>query len=100
MATFGMLNSANTINMIQQKLAALRSAFEDIEDVYLWLSAYTVTDLEAAPLSWAAADAQAVLNALADANDLYQVGLGTTGFPLASLPYNFFASQRMITGSR
>ena len=100
MAMFGQLNASMTIQQVQQKLAALFSALEDLEDVYKWLSAYAVADLEAAPLSLAAADAQAILNAFADAHDLYMTAQGTTGFPTATLPYNFLASMRMITGAR
>jgi hypothetical protein len=97
---FGQLNPGTTATLISQKLAALRDAFEDIEDVYQWMSAYTLSDLEAPPLAMDPDDAQAILNALADAHDLYQTGLGTTGFPTATPPYNFFASMRMITGAR
>lgn len=97
---FGQLNSGTTVTLISQKLAALRAACEDVEDVYQWLSAYTLSDLEASPLAWDPDDAQAILNALADAHDFYQTGLGTTGFPTATPPYNFFASMRMITGAR
>lgn len=99
-AMFGQLNPALTVQQVQAKLVALRSAFEDLENVYQWTSAYALADLEAAPLSLSASDAQDLLNAIADAHDLYQTALGTTGFPTATLPYNFFASMRMITGAR
>lgn len=97
---FGQLNPNQTVLQIQNKLAALRAAFEDVEDVYLWLSAYALADLESAPLNLAADDAQDLLNALADAHSLWMTAQGVTGFPTATLPYNFFASMRMITGAR
>lgn len=100
MAMFGQLNASMTIQQVQQKLSALFQAMEDMENVYQWLSAYALADLEAAPLNMAAADAQALLNAAADAHDLYMTALGTTGFPTAALPYDFCASMRVITGAR
>jgi hypothetical protein len=100
MAMFGQLNQGATVQLIQQKFATMFNALEDLERVYLWLSAYSLSDLEAAPLNLPAADAQMVLNALADFNDWLQTGQGTNGFPLPSLPYNFFASMRMVTGPR
>ena len=100
MAMFGQLNASMTVQQVQQKLSALFQAFEDLENVYQWLSAYAVADLEAAPLNLPAADAQAILNAAADAHDLYMTALGTTGFPTAALPYNFCASMRAVNGAR
>jgi hypothetical protein len=97
---FGQLNQQLTIQQMQAKLAALRAAFLDCENIYEWLSAYALSDLEAAPLNLSADDGQAVLNAFADAHQLWMTAQGTTGFPAATLPYNFMASQRMITGSR
>ena len=100
MAVFGQLNPSSVVNQLQQKLAVLFKAFEDLEDAYQWSSAYSLSDLEGAPFSFPAADAQDILNALADAHDLYQTALGTAGFPTATLPYNFTASMRVITGPR
>lgn len=97
---FGRLNQSVTVGQIQQKLVALRSAFEDYEDSYQWLSAYALADLEAAPLSLPATDAQAILNSLADAHDLWMTAQGVSGWPTATLPYNFMASQRMVTGAK
>ena len=71
MATFGQLNAGTVVSQLQNKFAALFRAMEDLEDAYQWSSAYALADLEAAPLSLSAADAQSVLNALADAHDLY-----------------------------
>lgn len=100
MAMFGQLNASVTIQQVQQKFSAMFNAMEDLEDIYLWMSAYTITDLEGPPFSLPAADAQMILNALADVHDWYQTGQGTAGFPLPALPYNFFASMRAVTGAR
>jgi hypothetical protein len=100
MPMFGQLNSSQTVNIIQQKLVALRSAFEDCEDTYQWLSGYALADLEGAPLNLPSDDAQAILNAFADTHDLWMTSQGVAEFPTATLPYNFMASQRMIPGAR
>lgn len=97
---FGQLNAGMTVTQLQQKFSTLFSAMEDLEDAYQWVSAYAAGDLEGPPLNLDPGDAQAVLNALADAHDLYQTALGTAGFPLAQTPYNFLASMRVITGAR
>lgn len=100
MAVFGQLNPAMTVSQMQAQLAALRQAFTDVEATYQWLAGYAAADLEAAPLSFDAADAGAVLAAFADCHDLWMTAQGTTGFPTATLPYNFFATIRAITGAR
>lgn len=96
MPVFGGITQAYIVNNAQAKLAALRRALEDCENFYQWLSAYSLPDLEAAPLGMAAADAQDILNAFADAHGMYV--LYTGGTPAAQLPYNFGASQRAVTG--
>jgi hypothetical protein len=100
MAMFGQLNAGQTLQQMQAKLSALVSSFEDCENVYQWLSAYSLNDLEAAPLSLPSGDAQDILNAFADVHNLWMTAQGTPGFPSATLPYNFTASQRMIIGAR
>ena len=100
MAVFGQLNASLVVQQMQQKLSALLEAFEDCDNAYQWLSAYAAGDLEEAPLSFDAGDAQAILNAFADVHDLYQTAQGTTGFPTAELPYNFLASMRVVMGPR
>jgi hypothetical protein len=97
---FGQLNPSLIVNQLQMKFDALFSALEDLESAYQWSAAYSLSDFEAAPLSFPAADGQDVLNALADAHDLYQTALGTSGFPTATPPYNFLASMRVVTGAR
>ena len=100
MPMFGQLSPGSTVAQIQQKISALITAFEDLEDAYQWSSAYALSDWEAAPMNFPSADAQDILNAVADAHDLYQTAQGTTGFPTASLPYNFLASMRAMIGAR
>ena len=100
MAVFGQLNPSSVVGQLQMQFAALFAAFEALEDSYRWSSAYALSDLEAAPFSFSSTDGQDILNALADAHDLYQTALGTTGFPTATPPYNFTASMRMVTGPR
>ncbi len=97
---FGQLNPSLTAQQIQQKLDALFTAFEELERAYLWSAAYSLTDFENPPLSYASDDGQDILNALADAHDLYQTALGTGGFPTATLPYNFTASMLKLIGPR
>lgn len=91
------ITSAYVVNNAQAKLAALRSALDDVKDFYLWLSAYSAADLEAAPVSLDATSAQAIFNAFADANELYTLYTGG-GLGTYTLPYNFSASQRVVIG--
>lgn len=86
------------VNNAQAKLAALRRAFEDCEDFYQWLSAYAPADLEAAPVNMDSVSAQAIFNAFADVHQEYMTRRGTDGFPTATLPYNFSASQNVVIG--
>lgn len=97
---FGQLNPTLSVQQIQVALSNLINSFNEVEDIYLWMSAYSITDLESLPFSLPVDDAQAILNALADAHSLHQTALGTAGFPTATLPYNFFASMRAVTGPR
>lgn len=91
------------VNNAQTRLAALRRALEDCHDYYQWLTAYSATDLEAAPVSLDTVSAPAIYSAFADADALYQ--LYTTG-ALTSPPsgyttpgtYKFGASQRVVIG--
>jgi hypothetical protein len=97
------ITSAFIVNNAQAKLAALRNALRDCDNFYQWLKTYTVTDLEAAPISMDAVSAQDLFNAFADADALYQ--LYTTG-ALAAPPsgyttpgtYIFGVSQRVVIG--
>lgn len=98
MAVFGQITAQNVYTSAVARGEALLEALEAWEDVYLWVSQNSLADLEAPPLNFPAADAQAVQNAASDAHDFYQTGEGTAGFPTATLPYNFLASIRAIVG--
>jgi hypothetical protein len=95
MAIFGGISQAYVTNNAQAKLLALRRALEDVTDFHSWLAAYSSADLVA--LGFTAADAGAILSAFADASELATL---YNGGALGSytLPYNFSASQRVITG--
>lgn len=93
------ITEAYVTNNAQSKLVALRDALEDVENFYLWLSAYTLSDLES--LGFSSNDGQAILNAFADANAMYQIYM--TGQPPGSYPqpasdYVYATSQRVVIG--
>lgn len=91
------ISEVYVVNNAQNKLIALRNALQACQNFYTWLSAYAVTDLEAAPISMDSVSAQAIFNAFADASELNKIynggALGTY-----TLPYNFSASQQVIIG--
>lgn len=97
------VNTSQVVTIAQSRLTALRNALEDCHDMRQWLAAYAAADLEAAPVSLDATSANALLNAFADADALYQ--LYNTG-ALTSPPqgyttpgtYQFGASQRVVIG--
>lgn len=95
MAIFGGISQAYVTNNAQAKLSALRRALEDAADMHQWLAAYSSADL--VTLGFTQADADQILAALADANELHVLynggALGTY-----TLPYNFSASQRIVIG--
>lgn len=90
------------INNAQAKLSALRNALEACENMHQWLAGVALADLEAAPLSFTASDAQAILTALADADALYQIylsGQAPATYPqVTGTPYPYGASQRAVIG--
>lgn len=91
------ITESNVTSNAQARLMTLRYALESAENFYLWISNYSASDLEAAPLGLDSASAQALLNAFADAHELYNL---YNGGALGSytLPYNFSASQSVIIG--
>lgn len=97
MAVFGGITTSNVTTGAQARLMTLRRALEAAEDFYQWLSAYTAADLEAAPITLSAADAQDLMTAFADAHELYVLFTGG-GLGTYTLPYNFSASMRKIIG--
>ena len=95
MPIFGGITQVNATTNAQARLSALRMALEAAADFYNWLSAYSQSDLET--FGYTAADAEALLSAFADANELY-VLYGGGGLGSYTLPYNFSASQRAVIG--
>jgi hypothetical protein len=84
---------------VQAKLVNLHNALADVTSLYQWLSAYAVTDLET--LGFAAADAQDVFNAVADASavaTMYNTGQPPSTYPQASSAYTYATSQRVVMG--
>jgi hypothetical protein len=89
------ITSAYVNNNVQTKLLALRQALSNVNDLYLWLSAYAQSDL--VTLGFTAADAADIFNAVTDAHELYVLYTGG-GVGTYTLPYNFSASQRIVIG--
>lgn len=96
MTIFGGISQSNISTNAQARLMSLRMALEAANDYYQWISAYSLTELEA--IGYTATDAQALLSAFADAAQLYNLYSGGTLGNSYSLPYNFSASQRIIIG--
>jgi hypothetical protein len=95
MAIWGPITQLNISSGAQSRLMALRDALEGVADFYSWLSIYAVPDLVA--VGFAQADAQAIFNAAADANELHTLYIGGA-LGTYTLPYNFSASQRVVIG--
>jgi hypothetical protein len=91
------ITTSNVTSNAQARLMQLRYALEACENFYEWISNYAASDLEAAPVSLDSVSAQALLNAFADAHELY-VLYGGGGLGSYTLPYNFSASQSVIIG--
>ena len=83
----------------QSRLAALRAALNDSRDFYLWLSAYSSSDLVA--LGFTQADADDIFSAMADANALneyYINGAPPGTYPQPASNYVYSNSQRIVIG--
>lgn len=93
--TGGVVTQQVVASNAQFLLLQHRAALEAVADFHAWLAAYSSADLVA--LGFSSADAQALLNAFADANEEAVLhnggGLGTY-----TLPYNFSASQDAVIG--
>lgn len=96
MAIFGTITQDNVATGAQSRLMTLRRALEAVADFYTWISAYTAADLVA--LGFTEADAEALLSAFADANELASLYNGNALDSSYTLPYNFSTSQRKIIG--
>jgi hypothetical protein len=93
------ITEAYVTNNAQAKLATLRNALEDLENFYLWLSNYALSDLE--NLGFNANDGQQILNSMADANAMYQIyttGQAPSTYPQVTSPYTYATSQRLVIG--
>ena len=84
-----------TVN-VQNKLAAHRRALEDLADVYAWSSGVAASDLVA--IGFSAADAQSLLNAIADAHGEYMIHTTGTDPRNPPAPYIYAASQNALLG--
>jgi hypothetical protein len=99
-------NAANTnpgvlIANVVQELKNHRAALDALNDRYAWSSGISAADLQAAPISMTAADANALLAAIADAHAEYLIH--TTGtdpsHPPAGPAYVYAASQNQVIGA-
>lgn len=100
MFTNGM-TQAQILASVQGKLNNLANAFEDINKLYRWSSSLAAADLEAAPLSFSAADATAIQTAINDAHAEFMIH--TTGqapgtYPQVTGPYTYGTSQSALLG--
>jgi hypothetical protein len=87
------------VQAVQSRLVTLRNALDAAVQLQGWASAVAVTDLEG--IGFTAADAQALLSAIADANALAQIyltGLPPSTYPQPASAYVYAASQRAIIG--
>lgn len=99
MAVFGGITEAQVIQLVTAKLLALRTALNDVADMHEWTAGLSEGDLVA--IGFAAADADDILGAAADANAVAQIY--TTGLPPGSYPqpgsaYVYAASQAKVIG--
>lgn len=90
------LTQQQVTNEVQQVLRNLRTALEAAQDLYGWSSTIAPSDLVA--LGYVQADAQAILDAAADANSLAILYNGGVFDPIGTGTYNFSASNRRVIG--
>lgn len=95
------LNSGVIVNQAIAALKSHRQALNALNDLYSWSSGITPADLEAAPYNMTAADANALLSAIADAHAEYMIhatGQPPGTYPQASSAYVYSASQNQVVG--
>lgn len=93
------LTAAVVAGNVQQRLIALRSALEGVQDLAGWSSGVSAADLEA--IGFSAADAATLLSAIADAAalaDIYATGLPPSSYPQPASAYVYANSQRAVVG--
>lgn len=94
------LSQAQVVQLVQQKLSALREALNEVKDLYGWTSGITPTDFATAS-GYTLTDAGSVMAAIADANALasyYNTGEPPGSYPQAAAAYIYGASQRAVIG--
>jgi hypothetical protein len=93
------MTSSQIMSIIQEGLGAHRAALERLQEIYAWTSSITAADLTGAPLNMPAADANAILAAVADAHGEYLIHTAGSdpNHPIAP-PYVYAASQTAVLG--
>ena len=91
------LTKAQILNNVQQYLVKVRDALTEAQgELYGWTAGLALADLEA--IGFDPADAQSILNASADMNNLATVANGGTFGPFGANVYNFLQSSRSVIG--
>lgn len=99
MAIYGPITEAQVIQLVQQKLLALREALNEVADLYNWTAGISSGDLVS--LGFASADAGLILSAVADANaiaSIYSTGLPPSTYPQPASTYVYQSSQARVIG--
>lgn len=93
------LSASQIIAIVQEALGAHRAALQRLNEIYAWTSSISAADLEAAPVSMPAADANALLAAVADAHGEYLIHTaGSDPNHPINPPYAYAASQTALLG--
>lgn len=93
------MSATQIIAIVQEALAAHRAALERLNEIYAWTSSISAADLEAAPVSMPAADANAILAAVADAHGEYLIHTaGSDPNHPINPAYVYAASQTAVLG--
>lgn len=100
MAVFSSITQAQVVQLVQQRLLALRAALDGVNDLFGWTSGVSAADL--VTLGFSQADAGQILSAVADAHAEYLVhttGQAPSTYPqVTGTPYVYAASQRLVLG--
>ena len=97
--TAGNANVGTIVNRSTQFMINMRDNFEEIIDMFEWVSAQSDGDLEA--LGFTAGDLSMLRSALADANamaQIYLTGLPPGTYPQPASAYIYATSMRAIIG--
>lgn len=94
------MSASQILAIVQEALSAHRAALIRLgEEIYPWTSGISAADLEAAPISMPAADANALLAAVADAHGEYLIHTaGSDPNHPINPPYTYAASQTAVLG--